>query len=146
MPVTTISTEVLINHLRDTLRNPDNKICFILGAGASVESGIESGAMLARQWYSELPKFHSEQRIADWKTEVAFDENNIPAFYSKLFRLRYDGHRDDGIHHITSIIEKGNPGFGYTILSQVLQRTQHNVVITTNFDTLTEESLLVFTN
>jgi len=146
MPAKTISSEIFINHLRDTLQNPDNKICFILGAGASVESGIVSGGMLARQWYKELPKFHSEQKIADWKTEVAFEEENIPALYSKLFRFRYDGHREDGIHLITSIIENGNPGFGYTILSQVLQRTLHNVVITTNFDTLTEESLFIFTD
>jgi tetratricopeptide (TPR) repeat protein len=146
MSVNTISTEVLINHLRDTLNNPDNKICFILGAGASVESGIESGAMLARKWHNELPNYHSTERIEEWKSMVNFDENNIPAFYSKLFRLRYEGHRDDGTHYITSIIEKGNPGFGYTILSQVLQRTQHNVVITTNFDTLTEESLYIFTD
>ncbi len=146
MATDTISTEILINHLRDTLRNPDNKICFILGSGASVESGIDSGAMLARQWYNELPKFHSEGKITEWKDEVAFDEKNIPAFYSKLFRFRYAGHSDDGVHHITSIIEKGNPGFGYTILSQILQRTPHNVVVTTNFDTLTEESLYIFTN
>ena len=145
MPVNTISTEIFINHLRDTLSNQDNKICFILGAGASVESGIETGAMLSRKWYDELPLYHSPERIAEWKAKETFDENNISAFYSKLFRLRYEGHRDDGIHFITSIIEKGNPGFGYTILSQVLCK-RHNVVITTNFDTLTEESLFVFTN
>jgi protein O-mannosyl-transferase len=146
MEVNTIDTEVFVNHLRDTLRNPDNRICFILGAGASVESGISSGAELAKQWYRELPTFHSQKRIDDWKAEVEFNENDIPAHYAKLFRLRYEGQQDNGIHHITSIIEKGSPGFGYTILSQVLQRTPHNVVVTTNFDTLTEESLYVFTN
>src|SRR4051812_38155319 len=100
MPVNTISADIFINHLRDTLQNPDNKICFVLGAGASVESGIHSGAMLARQWYSELPKFHPQQRITDWKSETTFDENDTPAFYSRLFRLRYEGHRDNGIHFI----------------------------------------------
>jgi protein O-mannosyl-transferase len=146
MDVNTIDTEVFINHLRETLRNPDNRICFILGAGASVESGISSGADLAKQWYRELPNFHSQKRIDDWKVKEKFNENDIPAHYAKLFRLRYEGQQDNGIHHITSIIEKGSPGFGYTILSQVLQRTPHNVVVTTNFDTLTEESLFVFTN
>src|SRR5450759_4903865 len=146
MPVNTISTEILINHLRDTLLNPDNKICFVLGAGASVESGIDTGAMLAQKWYEELPMFHSARRIAEWKANESFDENNIAAFYSKLFRLRYEGHREDGIHLISSIIEKGNPGFGYTILSQILQSTPHNLVVTTNFDTLTEESLFIFTD
>jgi hypothetical protein len=90
--------------------------------------------------------FHSEQRIADWKRGVKLDKHNIPALYSKLFRLRYEGHQDDGIHHITSIIEKGNLGFGYTYLGRVLQRTLHNIVITSNFDILTEESLITFTN
>jgi protein O-mannosyl-transferase len=146
MGAPTISTDILINHLRETLSNPDNKICFVLGAGASVESGVESGSALAKQWYNELPKFHLQNRIDEWKEKVKFDEKEIPSFYSKLFRLRYEGHPDDGIHFISSTIEKGNPGFGYTILSQVLQRTSHNVVVTTNFDTLTEESLFVFTN
>jgi NAD-dependent SIR2 family protein deacetylase len=112
MTVPTITTDILINHLRDTLENRDNKICFILGAGASVESGIDSGAMLARQWYSELSMFHSEQRIAEWKTEVHFEENNIPAFYSNLFRFRYEGHQDDGIHQINAMIRK-NPEFAF---------------------------------
>jgi tetratricopeptide (TPR) repeat protein len=146
MATDTISTEILINHLRDTLNNPDSKFCFILGSGTSVDSGIDSGATLARQWYSELHKFHPEGKIAKWKVDEKFDENNIPSFYSKLFQLRYEGHPENGIHHITSIIEKGNPGFGYTILSQILQRTSHNVVVTTNFDTLTEDSLLIYTN
>jgi protein O-mannosyl-transferase len=146
MPTPTISTDVFVNRLRDSLRNPDNRICFVLGAGASVESGISSGATLAKQWHSELPLFHNEQRIAEWKAQVNFNEKDVPAHYAQLFKLRYEGHQDDGIHQITSEIEKGSPGFGYTILSQVLQQTHHNVVITTNFDTLTEESLYVFTN
>jgi len=36
MPAKIISTEIFINQLRDTLRNPDNKICFILGAGRAL--------------------------------------------------------------------------------------------------------------
>jgi hypothetical protein len=144
MPVKTISTEIFINHLRDTIRNPDNKICFILGAGASVESGIDSGAKLALEWYGELAQFHSPERIDEWKKEVSFDEKNIPGFYSQLFNFRYEGHPEDGIDYITSIIEKGVPGFGYTIMSQLLQRTHHNVIITTNFDTLIEESLYIY--
>lgn len=107
MAVNKITTDILINHLRDTIRNPDNKICFILGAGASIESGIDSGAMLAKHWFNELPKFHSIEKIDKWKANVGFDENDIPAFYSKLFRFCYEGRRDDGIHYITSIIEKG---------------------------------------
>lgn len=146
MPINTISSEIFINHLRDTLSSPDNKLCFILGSGASVESGINSGAKLAVKWYNELSNFHSSKEIAEWKLNVTFDENNIPVFYSKLFKFRYEGHREDGIQEITRIIEKGSPSFGYTILSQIMQRTQHNVVVTTNFDTLTEESLFLFTN
>ena len=146
MPVNTITTDFFINRLRETLNNSDKRICFLLGAGASVESGISSGAELARQWYSELPQYHQAERITQWKAQVNFNEADVPAFYAKLFKLRYEDHQDDGIYRITNVIEKGNPGFGYTILSQILQRTPHNVVITTNFDTLTEESLYVFTN
>jgi len=146
MPVNTINTDFFINRLRETLNNSDKRICFLLGAGASVESGISSGAELARQWYSELPQYHQAERITQWKAQVNFNEADVPAFYAKLFKLRYEDHQDDGIYRITNVIEKGSPGFGYTILSQILQRTPHNVVITTNFDTLTEESLYVFTN
>jgi tetratricopeptide (TPR) repeat protein len=146
MSITTISTEVLINHLQETHKFPDKKICFIFGSGASVESGIDSGAKLATKWYNELPRFHSEEKINKWIVDETFDKNNIPAFYSKLFELRFEGQIDNGITEITKIIEKGSPSLGYTILCQVLEKTRHNVVVTTNFDTLIEESLYIFTN
>ena len=141
-----LTTEFFINDIKDTLGNADAKFCFILGAGASVESGILSGGTLANKWYSELGNHHTSEEIEQWKTDVAFDEKNVAAFYSQLFSFRYKRNMDAGINYINSVIEKGSPGFGYSVLSQVLDLTHHNVVITTNFDTLTEEALYIYTN
>ncbi len=143
-----LTTQIFTNQLRDFFRNKDNKLCFILGAGASTASGIASGADLANRWSNELKDYHTEQEISEWKAKVGFDDKRIPAFYSQLFSFRYEGktQRQNGIEFINAEIEKGRPGFGYTVFAQVLAKTQHNVIITTNFDTLSEESLYIYTD
>jgi protein O-mannosyl-transferase len=116
-----LTTDQFVQTLRDYKRNADKRFCFILGAGASVESGIDSGATLARRWYNELPDHHSADGIAEWKNKIKFREEDIPYYYSEIFSFRFSVDRDNGIDAINEVIEKGRPGFGYSILARVLE-------------------------
>lgn len=47
----------------------------------------------------------------------------------------------DGLNFLEKMMEHVNPGVGYVVLAYLLNETQHNVVITTNFDHLTEDAV-----
>jgi NAD-dependent SIR2 family protein deacetylase len=48
----------------------DSRYCFILGAGASVESGIPSGQKLAQEWFEELKNLVMEEKeFNKWSKE-----------------------------------------------------------------------------
>ncbi len=48
-----ISTEMMIDVIQESNKN-DERFCFILGSGASVESGIVSGGELEKRWIFRL--------------------------------------------------------------------------------------------
>jgi NAD-dependent SIR2 family protein deacetylase len=52
----TLHYKELIKLFNDFKNNPQEKFCFLLGAGASKTSGIPTGSELAWQWYQELKK------------------------------------------------------------------------------------------
>ncbi len=43
-------------------------------------------------------------------------------------------------------MEDVEPSCGYSVLAQILEKNTHNIVITTNFDSLTEDALFIYTN
>lgn len=136
-----LSEKIFLSDIKNYLKTKDNKICFILGAGASANSGIMTGAAMAKQWYSELDTAHKPDVIQKWKNEVNFDEKNISEFYSQLFSFRYSRDQLAGVQFINDEIEQGKYSIGHIILAQILTSTHNNVVITTNFDTLIEEAI-----
>lgn len=46
----TMSTKELANLLKEAKNDRQKRFCFILGAGASIESGIDSGAVMSKKW------------------------------------------------------------------------------------------------
>src|SRR5438045_2062819 len=75
----------------------DRPFCWILGSGASVQSGIPTGALLARQWLKELHELEdfSTLTIDRWATtenlgipNFQYDsaENFYPWIYQRRFR------------------------------------------------------------
>lgn len=59
-----ISTKQLLSVFTDIKNSSsESKICFIIGAGASRQSGIRTGAELSKIWFDEIQNiFEKEDR------------------------------------------------------------------------------------
>jgi len=53
---------------------------------------------------------------------------------------------EEGYAYLEEVMKGAQPGLGYSMLAQILADTRHQVVITTNFDNLVADSVLLFTN
>ena len=115
------------------------KFCFVLGAGASKSSGIKSGQELVDIWDRELLERNREGHLA-WKKAQGINEENQYEFYSQYYerRFRLPG---DGYNYLEKMMAYASPNIGYVMLSYLLSHTDHNVVITTNFDHLIEDAV-----
>lgn len=116
------------------------KFCFVLGAGASRTSGIKSGQELVNIWDRELLERNKEKHLK-WKKDLGITEENRYSFYSQYYEERFKRHPVDGYNYLEKLMEHAKPSIGYVMLSHLLCQTIHNVVITTNFDHLTEDAV-----
>lgn len=146
----------------DTLR-----YCFILGAGASISSGIKSGRELEKIWMKCLvgeeddgnapkrdkeqtrelaKKLYEEKRLKydfekilkDWEDGKDLSSD----YYFDIYALRFHQDPHNGDRYLERIMEGKEPSFGYYILSFFMEKyRQNNLIITTNFDSLTEDAL-----
>lgn len=115
---------------------------FILGAGASVASGIPSGYKLATKWYEEIEDTIGEESLKAWTDTIdGFDVENIAASYTKIFKKRFEVDYHLGYQELQRYMDSATPSIGYSFLAQVLDKTANKFVITTNFDTMTEDAL-----
>ncbi len=128
--------------------NADTRFCFILGAGASRNSGIKTGGQLAKEWYDEIVsyKYFKKENVDQWQKEIQLHEDRLDEFYGEIYKKRFSLNADQGYQRLTAAIRHAEPSFGYSVLSQLLTNTRHKVVVTTNFDSLTETALFTFSN
>lgn len=152
------------------------RFCFILGSGASAESGIPTGSTLEMQWMDCLmgkmgdrgmPPMDADEtrKIAaelfqEKAVEHEFGEiekawlrakkESIPIpskYYFDIYKLRFHGNPRQGYNYLEKIMELCAPSLGYHTLAMLLtESSQHNLVITTNFDSLVEDALFLYTN
>jgi len=122
-----------------------SKYCFLLGAGASVSSGIPSGKTLAEKWYEVIQEDADPEEFKKWKKKKNINENNLAASYSVIYEKRFRANRADGYAEIQNQLT-GKPSVGYAFLAKILAETEHRFVITTNFDSLIEDALFIYTD
>lgn len=120
------------------------KFCFVLGAGASKESGIKSGQELVDIWEEDLLERNKDSH-QKWKKELGITGENKYEFYSQYYERRFKK-AIDGYNYLEKIMESAKPSLGYVMLSYILTHTKHNVVITTNFDHLLENAVNYYEN
>ncbi|MDC0717066.1 SIR2 family protein [Nannocystis bainbridge] len=130
----------------------NRRFAFILGAGASVQSGIPTAGTLVRRWLGELHRrlARADVPLERWATaealEIAgFSFADLPASYSQVFARRFRQHPDEGYADLEDIMQGKDPSFGYSVLAHILAETRHKLVITTNFDNLVGDALSIFT-
>lgn len=154
--------------------------CFILGSGASVDSGIPMGGTLENEWMKYLmgegadrydahladPRNPRETREAAAnllregrmqhkfaEIEAAWEQVKQNGgclssdYYSDLYTLRfYPSHRN-GYYYLEELMADKEPSFGYHPLAKLLTDGRgNNLVITTNFDSLVEDALFLYSS
>lgn len=132
---------------------PDRPFCWILGSGASVQSGIPTGAELVKQWLEELHEMEDfqSQSLEKWATEKnlgikGFRFENAASFYPWIYQRRYHDDSDSGYAFLEKAMDAAEPSYGYSVLAQIMADTRHKVAITTNFDNLIGDALAIYTD
>ncbi len=78
-----LSLKGFIHEMKEVSSGPHaRKFCFVLGAGASLTSGIKSGQELVKIWDAEL-QLRNEKSHNKWKEDLNITEENKFSFYSK---------------------------------------------------------------
>ena len=148
--------------------NSEKRFCFILGAGASVESGIPSGQTLSYQWMEKLMKnqrrteraaknlknsgkmtHEIDEIVKHWKEQRAAGKTTLGSkYYFDIFAMIeevYEG--GNGQVLIRDMVKNKFPSYGYVTLAKLLaHESGNNLVITTNFDDLMEQALSLYTD
>lgn len=122
------------------------RFCFILGAGASKSSGIPTGEELARMWLNQIREDVSRDNYRKWINDQSINENDPGRFYHQIFSKRFIGDSEYGNDELKKLMGGAKASLGYVYLAEILDGGKHNIVITTNFDSLTEDTYLFHTS
>ena len=146
------------------------RFCFILGSGASVESKIPSGQKMEKVWMDYIMSHNPQdfevraehllkegeiitpftEMKAAWKKADAAEKAGkwepIPSsYYFDIYKLRFYTYPLEGYRYLEEVMEGRDPSLGYHALARLLtQDNRHNLVITTNFDSLTEDAVFLY--
>jgi Tfp pilus assembly protein PilF len=139
--------------VRQDKNMPDRPFCWILGSGASVQSGIPTGGKLAMDWLKELHELEDfdKQPLEKWATEKnlgikGFQFANAASFYPWIYQRRFHDDPDAGYAFLEDVMAKAEPSYGYSVLAQIMAGTAHKTAITTNFDNLIADALAIYTD
>ena len=129
---------------------------FIIGAAASVSSGIISTEDLVSKWLNKLQNKHGESFELEYeevnggskvKKKITLREaNKNPAKYFASVRGKLFPSPEEGHHAILNEITKAKmsePKTGWRLLARIMAHypKQFNVIVTTNFDRLAENAI-----
>lgn len=171
-----LSAEKFAETYSEGCRN-GQRFCFILGSGASVESGIPMGGSLEYDWMKCLmgegpdrgtPSMnvkvtresaeklrkggklqHEFSVIEDeWSQARAGGRHTLSSeYYFDIYKLRFYPNSKNGYRYLEHLMEHAEPSFGYHPLARLLtDEYNNNLVITTNFDSLVEDALFLYTD
>ncbi|MDR0916965.1 MAG: tetratricopeptide repeat protein [Oscillospiraceae bacterium] len=134
------------NKLADIIRDDNRKgkrYCFFLGAGASKESGVPLGGVLADKWLKEL-KY--SDNVSYTKLTTKLGGHGAGELYAEIYAARFADDYKAGYQAIEEALKDADASLGYIYLSHILTETKNNIVITTNFDHLSEETLTIYSH
>jgi tetratricopeptide (TPR) repeat protein len=149
--ITTVGflSEFLARHKKMT----DRPFCWVLGSGASFQSGIPTGNTLAMQWLMELHEMEDFNNLPleKWATAAnlgikGFDFKKVASFYPFIYQRRFRDFREQGYAFLEDAMQKAEPSYGYCVLAQIMSSKQHKVAVTTNFDNLIADAISTYTH
>ncbi|MGA3283921.1 MAG: tetratricopeptide repeat protein [Verrucomicrobiota bacterium] len=131
----------------------DRPFCWVLGSGASFQSGIPTGDTLAMQWLEELHEMEDFNSLPTEKWATAanlgikgFDFKKAASFYPYIYQRRFRDFREQGYAFLENAMEEAEPSYGYSVLAQIMAGWQHKVAVTTNFDNLIADAISTYTH
>ncbi|WP_345885882.1 SIR2 family protein [Shewanella algae] len=144
----------LIEYIKTRSDNRTPNYNVLIGAGASVTSGISSGADLVEKWRAELfescsgEKYENEKKAREYllmKESHWYSESNE---YSSLFEKKFDLPSQRRTF-VENEIDGKEPSIGYAYLTSLMDNPKDrffSTVFTTNFDDLLNEAFYHFSN
>lgn len=148
MPTKRRTLKDLANYVKTKSGNSPNYSIF-LGAGASVTSGISSGAQLVDQWRKEIFEISSNLPFDDIKSAKQYLIDKESSWYdpsneySSLFQKKFDLPAQRR-RFVEKQVDSKLPSIGYSYLVSLFQSGFFDTVFTTNFDDLINEAFYQF--
>ena len=142
-----ISQGCFLNMLKESSGN-GKRFCFILGSGVSKSSGIPTGIDMSKTWVREIEERYkgNDKEKEDLMKRLEIKDISIKSEnYFDIYSLRFFPDYGNGYAYLERNMENAEPGFGYYPLVRFLTTTESNLVITTNFDSLVEDALFIYT-
>lgn len=144
------SIEDLALYMKNTVEVSEVLYCILLGAGASVSSGIRTGQDLVHEWRNHfLNKYCPDESFANEFEKIKrlkdiFNWYKVENEYSSLFGKLYDlpFQRKNFIEKEVAKAEE--PSIGYRYLNLLASEGIIDTFFTTNFDDLLEKSIYSF--
>src|ERR1044072_2247108 len=137
----TRSAEHLIRLILNRNGNVPN-YAVLLGAGASVSSGVRTAEDMIETWRSETFSAHKgDATLAEWLKLQPWCGSDDE--YATLFERTYDQPAQRRIF-IEECIKNAHPTWGYVYLTSLLAQKVFDVVFTTNFDDLINEACFLY--
>jgi protein O-mannosyl-transferase len=148
-----LSLDRFLARLQERDRQPRHRpFCFVLGAGASVQSDIPTGAQLIDRWLSEMQRQEGvrDESLADWTVRRfgrlrGFSFSRRAEYYGQIYEKRFRN-KEQARGFLEGQLLGKEPSYGYSILARILANTRHKAVITTNFDHLVSDALFLYSD
>ena len=120
-PIQEISLDGFIQEYVEIQRDDKaRRFCFVLGAGASVASGIPLAKDLARDWLNKMYDRSTQKNrytFGDWMEQRLhgvedLDPNDLGAMYSKVYVACFPSFSKQGRRYLERLMEDGRPSYG----------------------------------
>lgn len=121
----------------------------MIGAGASITSGIRSAGDLVSSWREDIysqykpDEIYTEEKAKEYFCNEHSNWYNPKHEYSSLFERKYDLPRQRRIF-IENEVGNKKPFLGYSYLINLVGNNFFNTIFTTNFDDLLNEAFYTF--
>ena len=142
-----IKLDGFLEEVADVTEGPyARRFCFFLGAGASVTSGIPAASKLIDLWDEKIRTRFPAEEYEQWKKDKQIDEQTKYSHYSDYYEKQFSSNPVDGYNFLEKKMKDASPSGGYACLAFLLTQTPHKVVVTTNFDRLTEDAVTLYSH
>ncbi len=157
MPSATLAPELQIRDqgwfvslVGDLISKPVCRRTWVLGAGASKESGVPLAAELAWEWLSQIVGIPAETKESEDQIIAAGAKlgigKDLAAQYFSIYEKRFFADRRAGFFSLIEHINGKSPSYGYFVLAALMNRCTSKIAITVNFDNLLANALQYVTN